>query len=326
MTTTRARDLELDTLTVAQDDRVLTVRVCDPPHNFMTARMQKDLDVLTTAVDDDDSVGAVILTGGVPKRYITHFDIAQILASAQRVGRPLSDTTLVNLMRGFNVVGALPGGEQALQRSPVSQFSSVTRFNDVVLRIMRSPAVYIAAIGGPCGGAGLEMSVCFDVRLAADDEAAGFILPELLIGLTTTFGGQRLAQLIGPARALEMMLEGRMYTPQEAHQMGLVNRLVPPDDLVETAQELGARYARRNRNTIAAQKRVFNENLGLNPAEALRRESAANISTILSGPAPQALQEWLDMQRADGESVFLTEVEPWIQGDVVELNADATGN
>jgi enoyl-CoA hydratase/carnithine racemase len=191
---------------------------------------------------------------------------------------------------------------------------------------MRSPAVYIAAIGGPCGGAGLEMSVCFDVRLAADDDAVGFILPELLIGLTTTVGGQRLAQLIGPARALEMMLEGRMYSPQEAHQMGLINRLVPPEHLIDEAQELGARYASRNRDTIAAQKRVFNENLGLNPTEALRRECAANISTILSGPAPRALQKWLDMQPPDGESVFLTELEPWIQGEVVQLNADATGN
>jgi enoyl-CoA hydratase/carnithine racemase len=121
MLATLARDLELDTLTVEQDDRVLLVRFCDPPHNFMTARMQKDLDILTAAVDADISVGAVVLTGGAPKRYITHFDIA--------------------------------------------------------------------AIGGPCGGGGLEMSVCFDVRLAADDDAVGFILPELLIGLTTTVGG-----------------------------------------------------------------------------------------------------------------------------------------
>ncbi len=244
-----------------------------------------------------------MLTGGVPKRYITHFDIAEILAAASR-GR-----------------GAAPGGEQALRRSPVSPFLSVTRFNEVVLRIMRSPAVYIAAIGGPCGGAGLEMSVCFDVRLAADDESVGFILPELLIGLTTTVGGQRLAQLIGPARALEMMLEGRMYSPQEAHQMGLVNRLVPPDDLIDEAQEVGARYARRNRDTIAAQKKVFNENLVLNPAESLQRESAANVSTILSGPAPRALQKWLDMQR-NGESVFLTDLAPWIQGELVQLNIE----
>ncbi len=162
---------------------------------------------------------------------------------------------------------------------------------------------------------------CFDVRLAAVDESVGFILPELLIGLTTTVGGQRLAQLVGPARALKMMLEGRMYSPQEAHQMGLVNRLVPPEDLIDEAKELGARYAHRNRDTIAAQKKVFNDNLALAPAESLRRESGANVSTILSGPAPQALRKWLEIQReSNGESVFLTELEPWIQGEVVELN------
>jgi len=70
MMATHARELELDTLTVEQEDRVLTVRFCDPPHNYMTARMQKDLDTLTAAVDSDVSVGAVVLTGGVPKRYI----------------------------------------------------------------------------------------------------------------------------------------------------------------------------------------------------------------------------------------------------------------
>src|SRR3954447_18577741 len=191
MMTTRACDLELDTLTVEQEDRVLVVRFCDPPHNFMTARMQKDLDTLTTAVDDDTSVGAVILTGGAPKRYITHFDIADILAAASRVARPLSGESRLNLLLDLDVAGDAPGG-QALERTPISQFLSVPRFNQVVLRIMRSPAVYIAAIGGPCGGEGLEMSVCFDVRLA-DDDAIGFILPELLIGLTTTVGGQRLA-------------------------------------------------------------------------------------------------------------------------------------
>jgi enoyl-CoA hydratase len=322
MTIARAGDLELDTLTVEQKDRVLTVRFYDPPHNFMTARMQKDLDTLTAAVDDDTSVGAVVLTGGVPKRYITHFDIGEILAAASHVGRPISGEALLNLLRGVDVGGAVPGGERTLERTPISQFLSVPRFNQVVLRIMRSPAVYIAAIGGPCGGGGLEMSVCFDVRLAADDESVGFILPELLIGLTTTVGGQRLAQLIGPARALEMLLEGRMYSVHEAHQMGLVNRLVALDDLINEAQQLGARYARRNRNTIAAQKKVFNENLVLNPAESLHRESAANVSSILSGPAPQALQKWLEMQRAgDGESLFLTDLQTWIQGEVVQLNA-----
>jgi hypothetical protein len=61
MLATLAHDLELDTLAVEQDDRVLLVRFCGPPHNYMTARMQKDLDILTAAVDADIRVGAAVL-------------------------------------------------------------------------------------------------------------------------------------------------------------------------------------------------------------------------------------------------------------------------
>jgi hypothetical protein len=70
---TRTCDLTFDTLTVEQDGRVVTLRICAPPYNFMTAQMQKELDTFTAVVDDDPTVGAVIVTGGVPGRYITHF-------------------------------------------------------------------------------------------------------------------------------------------------------------------------------------------------------------------------------------------------------------
>jgi enoyl-CoA hydratase len=318
----RARDLQLQTLTVEQADRVLTVRVVAPPYNFMTAQMHRDFDALTRAVDADESVGAVVVTGGIEKRYITHFDIADILDAAERSERSVSEQTLRNVARGVDVLSALPGGEHALEHSPLTGLLDLNRFSNLVLRIMRSPAVYIAAIGGPCGGGGLEMSVAFDVRLAADDDAVGFILPELLIGLTTTVGGQRLAQLIGPARAMEMLLEGRMYSGQEALEMGLIRHLVPPESLVREAQELGERYAQRNRNNIAVQKRIFNEDYLLPPAESLRREAAANVAGILSGPAPYALRSWVDMQqqKGTGDSVFLTDLEPWMQGSVVDLN------
>ncbi|WP_396919330.1 enoyl-CoA hydratase/isomerase family protein [Mycolicibacterium sp.] len=320
--TERARDLRLQTLTVEQDGRVLTVRVVAPPYNFMTEQMHRDFDALTRAVDDDETVGAVVVTGGVEKRYITHFDIADILAAARRSERPLSERTLRTMARGVDVLSALPRGQEALEQSPLTGLLGVNRFANLVLRIMRSPAVYIAAIGGPCGGGGLEMSVAFDVRLAADDDAVGFVLPELLIGLTTTVGGQRLAQLIGPDRALEMLLEGRMYSRQEALDMGLIRRLVPPEELLTEAQSLGARYAKRNRDTVAVQKRIFNEDYLLSPAESLRRESAANVAGILSGSAPHAMSAWVDMQqKGTGDSVFLTDLECWVQGDVVDLNA-----
>jgi enoyl-CoA hydratase len=322
--TEHAADLVLDTLTVEQDGRVLTVRVTDPPHNYMTAQMQKDLDRLTLTVDTDPSVGAVIVTGGVPHRYITHFDIGEILAASNAAARGLPHSALLGLLNGVGHLSAIPRARDTLERSPVSGLLNITRFNEVVLRIMRSPAVYIAAIGGPCGGGGLELSVCFDVRLAADDDGTGFMLPELLIGLTTTVGGQRLAQLIGPARALEMLLAGRSYSAREACEMGLVNRVVAADVLLEEAAELAAVYGSRNRDTVAAQKRIFNEYHALPPAASLRREGAMSASSANAAAAAAALREWVDMQHHNGgDSVFLTRPEPWVKGEAVCLNHDA---
>jgi enoyl-CoA hydratase/carnithine racemase len=314
--------LSLETLDLEQQGRVLIVRFADPPYNYMTARMQRDLDVLSRAVDADRSVGAVILTGGIEGRYITHFDIGDILAAAQSSRGALPERGMRVLMRGVEAVQRVPGGGAMIEASPVAGILNVSRFNEVVLRIMRSPAVWIAAINGPCGGGGIEMSVCFDVRIAAED-GVSIILPELLIGLTTTVGAQRLVQLIGPARALEMLLEGSSYSPQEALEMGLVGHVVPGAELLARAIEMGGRYATRNRDTIATQKRIFNEYALLPPAESLRAEGAANASGVVSGVAPRALRKWVEMQRElSGESVFLANLEPWRRGEVVNLNEE----
>lgn len=318
---TDAAALQLDTLAFEQQGRVLIARLTDPPFNYMTARMQRDLDALSRAVDEDRSVGAVVLTGGVEGRFITHFDIGDILAAADRGRRGVSESGMRTLMRGVEAVQRVPGGGAVIAASPVSGILNVSRFNEVVLRVMRSPAVWIAAINGPCGGGGIEMTVCFDVRVAAE-ESASIILPELLIGLTTTVGAQRLVQLIGPARALEMLLEGRPYSAQEALDMGLIGHVSPGAELLDRAVEMGARYATRNRDTVSAQKRIFNEYALLSPADSLRAEGAANAAGVVSGVAPQALREWVKRQRElDGESVFLADLEPWRLGQVLDLNA-----
>lgn len=314
------KGLKLETIRIEQAGRVVTAYVADPPFNYMTARMQADLDVLSRAVDDDPSVGAVVLTGGVDGRFITHFDISDILESAQRARVAFGEGQVRGLIRALEAAAQIPQGTRLVEKTPLSGLLNVTRFNEVVLRIMRSPAVWIAAINGPCGGGGLEMSVCFDVRIAADT-GTGFILPELLIGLTTTVGAQRLVQLVGPARALEIMLEGRVYTADEMLGMGVLGRVVPSDQLLDEALAVAHRYARRPRNTVAAQKRIFNEYALMPPAESFRHESAAQVAGILSGPAPQALTKWIDMQHdCDGDSVFLRNLEPWTDGTAVDLN------
>jgi hypothetical protein len=81
------------------------------------------------------------------------------------------------------------------------------------------------------------------------------------------------------------------------------------------------RYATRNRQTVAAQKRIFNEYALMSPPDALRAEGAANAAGVVSGVAPRALRKWTEMQKElDGESVFLANLEPWRRGEVLDLN------
>lgn len=314
---TLARQLALQTLTLDQDDRTLTASFSNPPQNFMTGQLLHDLDQLTSAVEGDESVGSVILTGTPPRLFITHFDVAEMLAGAERVGRTVPEAATRTGVRAVQALQRVPGGGRMAEALPVQGLETMRRFAEVVLRIQRSGVVYLAAINGPCGGGGLELVLSFDVRIAADTDVV-LGLPEFLIGLTTSVGGQRLIQLVGPARALEMMLEGRLLEPDEALAMGLVNRVVSHDELLGCARELAARYARRSRGTIAAQKRIFSEYALLPPAQALRRETAASLSTITSERTRQTLHGFVTVQREhSGASPFLVDIHPWVSGTAI---------
>jgi enoyl-CoA hydratase/carnithine racemase len=175
--------------------------------------------------------------------------------------------------------------------------------------------VWIAAIDGPCGGGGLELSTFFDLRVATPD--ARFMLPELTVGLTTTFGGQRLARLVGPSRALGLMLEARAITAADAAAGGLVEHVVD-GDVVARAQALAARYARRPRPVVAAQKAVFNDTVPL--SESLTREAVAQIVGLSTPTTRAALRCWLDRQDPSGDSTFLTDLQPFRDGTALDLN------
>jgi enoyl-CoA hydratase len=84
----RASDLRLNAIKLAQDGRVLTATAVAPPLNFVTTEFIRDLDRLTTAVDTDDSVGAVVLTGGLPGRFLIHAapDVLSPFAAVLRYG------------------------------------------------------------------------------------------------------------------------------------------------------------------------------------------------------------------------------------------------
>lgn len=123
-------------------------------------------------------------------------------------------------------------------------------------RIMLMPKAVIAAINGDCMGGGYELALACDFRLAADGPYQ-IGLPEAVLGILPGGGGtQRLPRLIGRGRALEVLLFGNVYNPREAEKMGMVNRVLAPDDLMAFAMDWAQTLASRPPRAIAAIKRA----------------------------------------------------------------------
>ena len=118
----------------------------------------------------------------------------------------------------------------------------VSALGDALDALEALPKVTIAAINGFALGAGCEIALATDLRYAGSDAHLG--QPEILIGVIPGAGGtQRLARVIGDARAREMVLSGRQVDAIEADEIGLVTRILPPDKVIEKAREDARAYA-----------------------------------------------------------------------------------
>ena len=117
--------------------------------------------------------------------------------------------------------------------TPLAAVFELFRIHDLFLEMNRSDVVFIAAINGPATGGGCEISIACDIRLMADTDIA-IGLPEMTIDFNPGAGGtQRLPRLVGIGRAMQMMLEGRTLSAREALDVGLVQAVVPPDQVKE---------------------------------------------------------------------------------------------
>src|ERR1700733_10026755 len=140
-------------------------------------------------------------------------------------------------------------------------------------RMAAAPQVFIASIAGHALGGGLEITLACDIRLAA---AGGYKLgtPEVTLGLLPGHGGtQRLTRLIGPSRALELLLTGRTYGVDEARDFGLVADVYAADDAEAKVREYAQRLAAGPALAIAAIKRCVHEGGELPLANGLALEA-----------------------------------------------------
>ena len=212
---------------VEQKGPIQIWKIKNPPMNYMTGPLSRELVQLIGKLEADDHTRVLIITGGVEGKFITHFSVDELAAQAA------DPAECARVMPRF--------------------FAASHR---TLNRVMLLPQAVIAAINGDCMGGGYELALACDFRLAADGPyQIGLI--EILLGLLPGGGGtQRLTRLIGRGPALEALLFGTAYSPAEAHRIGMVNRVVPPEKLMSTAMEWAETLAKRPPRSVAAIKRA----------------------------------------------------------------------
>src|SRR6188768_2937588 len=182
--------------------------------NAMNYELIDRLMALLDGIEVDTDVRAVILTGAGDRAFSAGADIHEFSSS---VGRG-TDTAVRDFVRRGQAMTAR-------------------------LEAFRKPV--IAAINGLAFGGGCEITEA--VHLAIASERAQFAKPEINLGMPPTFGGtQRLPRLAGRKRALELLLTGEPFAPASALEIGLINRVVPHDELLPAARDLAARIVRHS--------------------------------------------------------------------------------
>jgi enoyl-CoA hydratase/carnithine racemase len=225
------------TLTLTLDHHVATVALNSPPANVLSRMALFELSQVFGDLETNRGVRAVLITG-TGRLFCAGADIKEL--------------ALVHTARqGF----VLAQEGQAL-----------------LSRIERLDLPVVAALNGTCLGGGLELAMACHVRLAAAGVMLG--LPETKLGLIPGFGGtQRLARIIGPARAAELILTGEMMSAEQAFAWGLVNRVVPESQLMADARALAISIAEKSRPAIQAALRAIRSGLDSPMAEGLSREA-----------------------------------------------------
>jgi enoyl-CoA hydratase len=311
-------DMSPKTLDTERAGRVLTVHLDNPPRNFMTGRMVHELHDLVSGLEGDRSVGSVVITGADDDVFITHFDVDEIRRGSTGVGATISPAQAGGGLRAIGAAERLPGLRSVLERTPMAGIVTLRLIHDLFLRMNRLDKVIIAAINGLALGGGCELALACDIRMMAEGEGR-IGLPETTLGIIPGAGGtQRMTRTLGPGKALELMLEGRALSPEEAREVGLVHRTVASASLTTEAQATAARLARRSNASIGALKRAVYDG-GSRPLEAgLHVERAGFLATASTAAARRAMETYAD------ELERLGDVAPWQTSEVLERWQEGT--
>jgi enoyl-CoA hydratase len=226
-------------VTTEQDGHVAVVTIDNPPMNALSAALLEELEAEIDRLDADDATRAVVLRGGGERAFVAGADIKEF---------------------------------PALRESAAQEGGSARGIQRLGARMDAAGTPFVAAIKGYCLGGGLELAMCCDIRICADDAQLG--QPEIKLGLIPGGGGtQRLPRLVGLGRALLLNLTGDFVDAATAERWGLVEKVVPAGDVLTAALEVARAIADRSPHAVAVLRELARTTRDLPLEEGLRREA-----------------------------------------------------
>ncbi len=247
-------------ITTEHDGPVALVTIENPPMNQLSAALLDELEAEVDRLDGDAETRAIVLRGAGDRAFVAGADIKEFPALREAGG------TTGGAARGLHAVGH---------------------------RMDAASTPFVAAIQGYCLGGGLELAMCCDVRVASDD--AMFGQPEIKLGLIPGGGGtQRLPRLVGLGRANFLNLGGEFIDAETASSWGLVERVVPRDELTAAAAAVAAGFAARSPHAVAVLRELARTTRDLPLEEGLRREADGFRRCLLSEDGREGVEAFLE--------------------------------
>ncbi len=225
---------------VSVEDRIAIVTIDHRPVNALNRQTLQELGQVLDGIGADPAVKVAIITGGGSLAFVAGADLKE-------------------------------GGQM---KSPQDAQEMTALGQSVFLKLQRLSKPVIAAINGVCLGGGLELAMSCHLRVSGDRVRFG--QPEINLGIIPGWGGtQRLPRVIGKAKAAEWILTGDIVMAQEAYRLGLINHVVPQDQVLKAAKDLARKIASKGAVAIAQSLKTIESGMDLTIAESLAQEAAA---------------------------------------------------
>src|SRR5262245_48293661 len=201
--------------------------------------------------------------------------------------------------RGFSAGGDVDHLKQLRENEDEAGFRQILANGQMIARTMRSlPQPVIAAVNGPCAGAGFSFALACDIRIASD--AATFGASFARIGLHPDWGGSWfLPKLVGSANACELIFTGSMISAEEAQRMGLVNRVLPHEQLMPAVLELAATVAKSAPRVLRLAKESIYRSLSSDMESAFARETQVQTECFYSRDFLEGLSAFKEKRRPE---------------------------